>query len=394
MKTCWDVLGIATTTDVEAIRQAYLSLLPAYHPESDPQGFKQLREAYESALRQTATPPVAEAVVDEDTSRINAVVAEFHELLGSDARRFQPSAWQRFIQKLNELPVSLVERVRWPLCATAWQNFPISYTCLQLLAERLSWQRLDCDAEMMDEDTLELFLYDIWHGDPFDLTLLSSLPAGIQVQTIHSYTALKNAFMHNPRFFSQMIAQHGAMIIPDDKRLLRRLLHWYSALAWYFPELLPIAWAWQEEEPESEDAHYYECAQRVFAGEGDSLAVELCAYWQQYPSTQADTLLLEWCFRHRPDNYSLLVLAVENREQQDDDGNPALYIPGGSTRTRLLWLRALHSGRLSPLSYRFVAHRLNHAAPAMDALSGRGAAGLCKNAQPTAVSRATGHSEY
>ncbi|EDX1678663.1 J domain-containing protein, partial [Salmonella enterica subsp. enterica serovar Cerro] len=50
MKTCWQVLGIEATTDTDAIRQAYLALLPSFHPETDPQGFKQLREAYENAL--------------------------------------------------------------------------------------------------------------------------------------------------------------------------------------------------------------------------------------------------------------------------------------------------------------------------------------------------------
>ncbi len=44
--------GIEATTDTDAIRQAYiLALLPSFHPETDPQGFGQLREAYENALQ-------------------------------------------------------------------------------------------------------------------------------------------------------------------------------------------------------------------------------------------------------------------------------------------------------------------------------------------------------
>ncbi|STJ12629.1 DnaJ-class chaperone [Escherichia coli] len=51
MKTCWQILDISQTTDVDIIRRAYLALLPSFHPETDPQGFKQLRQAYEDALR-------------------------------------------------------------------------------------------------------------------------------------------------------------------------------------------------------------------------------------------------------------------------------------------------------------------------------------------------------
>lgn len=49
MKNCWKILDIEETTDVDIIRRAYLALLPSFHPETDPQGFKQLRQAYEEA---------------------------------------------------------------------------------------------------------------------------------------------------------------------------------------------------------------------------------------------------------------------------------------------------------------------------------------------------------
>ncbi len=40
MKNCWKILDIEETTDVDIIRRAYLALLPSFHPETDPQGFK------------------------------------------------------------------------------------------------------------------------------------------------------------------------------------------------------------------------------------------------------------------------------------------------------------------------------------------------------------------
>nr|WP_249264762.1 J domain-containing protein [Salmonella enterica] len=67
MKTCWQVLGIEATADIDAIRQAYLALLPTFHPETDPQGFKQLREAYETALQGTKSPSIAVVEEDSDT---------------------------------------------------------------------------------------------------------------------------------------------------------------------------------------------------------------------------------------------------------------------------------------------------------------------------------------
>lgn len=48
--SCWNVIGIARTCDISAIRKAYARRLRQCHPEEDPVGYQRLREAYEEAL--------------------------------------------------------------------------------------------------------------------------------------------------------------------------------------------------------------------------------------------------------------------------------------------------------------------------------------------------------
>ncbi|HCL4919916.1 J domain-containing protein [Salmonella enterica] len=364
MKTCWQVLGIEATTDTDAIRQAYLALLPSFHPETDPQGFKQLREAYEYALRFTKSPAITMVEEDPDTPWVNYLREIFGDLLADGERRFQPQAWQEFIQQINKLSISQVEKSRWWLCDIAMQTFPVSYSCMNLLSQRLSWEQRDCNEEM-DRERLDNFLSYVEHGDMFDYALLLNIPPEVQNQTLAFYDALDSTFFEHPLYFAQLMAQHGPWIVPDDLRFHRRLLRWFSTLHLGVAELLPVALTWQEAEPDSQTPGYYYLAQRVFCGEGDSLLPELYAQWWAHPSTQLDDLLLRWCRQHRPDFFPLLVMAVETREQVDIDGEPLLYIPGSSARSCLLWAEALHSGALSPLSESFIARRLNYGAPAM-----------------------------
>ncbi|AWH87912.1 J domain-containing protein [Limnobaculum parvum] len=49
MATIWDVLGIKPTTDENEIRRAYARELKLRRPDKDPQGFQQLREAFDHA---------------------------------------------------------------------------------------------------------------------------------------------------------------------------------------------------------------------------------------------------------------------------------------------------------------------------------------------------------
>ncbi|MGA0602546.1 J domain-containing protein [Caulobacter sp. KR2-114] len=62
----WAVLGIAATRDVGDIRRAYAARLKVTHPEDDAEGFRQLREAYETALAMARSRAFAPAAADGD----------------------------------------------------------------------------------------------------------------------------------------------------------------------------------------------------------------------------------------------------------------------------------------------------------------------------------------
>ena len=51
MSYWWQVLEISRESDKQTIKKAYASLLKKYHPETDPEGYQRLREAYNEALK-------------------------------------------------------------------------------------------------------------------------------------------------------------------------------------------------------------------------------------------------------------------------------------------------------------------------------------------------------
>lgn len=358
MKSCWETLNIAVTENKDIIRQAYLALLPSFHPETDPQGFKQLRQAYEAALRLAESPSEETDISPRPIAVEHEILIAFRALLASDTDRFQSAAWQRFIQRLNTYSIDEVDELRWRLCEIAMASDYLSFDCIRLLAERLSW-RQQPNTEQIVQEELESFLDAIGRSDIFAFSTLTDFSAVAQNEAIDFFRMFGRIWFNNPEWLAAFLSIHRTVVTPDDTRLHRNLLRWYSALKCGMPELLTYARAWREAEPENEDAHYYACAQRVYCGESDSLLPDLCAFWQRFPSTQADALLLYWCRQHRIGTAPLLALVIEARELVNDKGKPLIYIPGDSAHTRLLWADILYSGDLSPLSRDFLTSWLN-----------------------------------
>ena len=46
----WEILGIEPTSDKKEIKRAYAKLLKQYHPEENPEEFKQIQAAYQQCL--------------------------------------------------------------------------------------------------------------------------------------------------------------------------------------------------------------------------------------------------------------------------------------------------------------------------------------------------------
>ncbi|MGQ5524762.1 J domain-containing protein [Chitinimonas sp. PSY-7] len=128
-KDCWQVLGIAPTSDEREVKRTYAKLLKANRPEDDAEAFQALRTAFEAAMWaadelsqqpaptvETSGPPVAEhsdSVLEaklrpyiETLARLNehgtceetmqALAATLKELDLPNARQHDPQLWRMF----------------------------------------------------------------------------------------------------------------------------------------------------------------------------------------------------------------------------------------------------------------------------------------------------------
>lgn len=94
MKEFWKILGIAETRDPIQIKNAYRTKLTSVNPEDDPEGFKQLRSAYEAAVSWAETP--AEEA-QEDLTEAGIWIRKVKGVYECFLKRIQKSCWQELL---------------------------------------------------------------------------------------------------------------------------------------------------------------------------------------------------------------------------------------------------------------------------------------------------------
>lgn len=92
-KEAFIILGIEQTKEEDAIKQAYRAKLVSVNPEDDPEGFKQLRQAYEAAAAYARREDQEEGLA-EDTSPVGLWIKEVEETYCSLPKRTNADEWR------------------------------------------------------------------------------------------------------------------------------------------------------------------------------------------------------------------------------------------------------------------------------------------------------------
>jgi len=313
--TCWIRLGIEPTKDQNAIRGAYRARLPEHHPETDPEGFQALREAYETALRH-ARETEQEAPAERDVSLAQATLDQFAELLKDSTRRFNPQAWEAFIQQLDLLPLEALEDISWPLLEAVRGNGILSNECVRPLARRLAWlqQLLRLDFEQAQD--IEAFLARLEEPDLVPCHLINNWPGVAQQETLWYLHTLEYLYNERPLFeYEAFASQHLCLPLPKDDALPRRLLLQCSQAGIGLPDL--FEWCMDEwhAHPDDLDLLYLLAVQSSLLNLGE-LALR---YWsllhRKHHHPQAPRHLLDLCYGMQPELLPLLIQALDFQEE-------------------------------------------------------------------------------
>lgn len=317
--SCWIRLGIEPTKDQALIRNAYRARLPEHHPESDPEGFQALREAYESATRFARHEE--DEIEDEGAGapEVPQTLVDFYALLEDPARRFNPEAWQTFVTALDQLPLDALDDLGWRLFHALANAGSLSYCCASLLAQRMGWEHQLLDLGFEQANKVEQFLQRIKAPDPFDTTLMSGWSEPAQMETLWYARSLDYLFEHRPLHeFEDFASHHTCLPLPADEVFIKRLLVRFTQAGIGGAGLLQLCVEQQSQAPDDVDWLYLLACQNSLLGLEDQALPCWIRLWLEYRHPKAESCLLELCAKRQPDFLALLIQAFDRLENFRD----------------------------------------------------------------------------
>jgi len=170
----WLILNIPETDDKDAVKRAYMNELTKHNPEDDPEGFRNLRAAYEAALAEIDEKAAGEA----DNSPIGIFMRKAESLYKDFAKRREPAAWRELLQDDICARLDTEDEINKRLLAFFMDNYNMPAVVWQTLDARFGWgEKKDELKKVFPADYIEYVLsrakYDYLDYNMFDASAAS-----------------------------------------------------------------------------------------------------------------------------------------------------------------------------------------------------------------------------
>ena len=179
---CWAFLGISPTEDEREVRKAYLEKLPSYHPEEDPDGFRQLRQAMEEALKEAGRRREEQQNQENQgfcesgilgREEIQEFLRKAEEIYRDYGRRIRPQEWEGLLSLPVCQELESQREAGWALLGYLMDHFHLPHSCYQVFDKHFGWQDDEAELYQRFPEGFTNYLFDrIREEDSFRYELL------------------------------------------------------------------------------------------------------------------------------------------------------------------------------------------------------------------------------
>ena len=133
----WSILGIEPTEDKEIIKRAYMTELPKYNPEDDPQGFTRLRLAYENILNEINRK---DKLSEEKSTPVDRFMGQLEDIYQDIIKRRDGRVWEELLQDEVCIRLDLVDEAEEKVMTFLMENNILPKKIWILLEKCFDWR--------------------------------------------------------------------------------------------------------------------------------------------------------------------------------------------------------------------------------------------------------------
>jgi tetratricopeptide (TPR) repeat protein len=182
---CFKVLEINPTNDVKIIKRAYSTKLKVCSPETDPEGFKALRAAYEEALQKASQE---EPASDKVLTPVDEFMKRFEENYNNFEKRIDTATWKELLESDICYNIDTGKEISDRILAFLMDSYSLPHEVWTEFNSYFSWTAKKEKLYLQyPKNFIDFIIYKITGKDYFRYSKLLECPGGKQETFINEY---------------------------------------------------------------------------------------------------------------------------------------------------------------------------------------------------------------
>ena len=187
---CFQVLGISPTKDIKEIKRAYSNMLRLHSPETDPDGFQKVREAYEQAI---AKANEAEEQ-PEPLTPVDEFMAKFKEYYDNFEKRIDENTWRELLDSDICCNIETGKEISERILAFIMENYNYPYEIWTLFNSYFSWtSKKEKLYQQFPKNFIDFVIYKITNKTYFRYDYVKNCEKGKEEYFLTEYSKANSA---------------------------------------------------------------------------------------------------------------------------------------------------------------------------------------------------------
>lgn len=221
---CFEILGISPTKDTKEIKRAYSKKLQIHNPESDPEGFQKIREAYEEAIAKASQ----EESNNTELTPVEAFMAKFKACYDDFEKRIDEKAWRELLDSDICCNIETGKEISERILAFIMDNYNYPYEIWVLFDNYFSWKnKKEKLYQQFPKNFIDFVIYKITNKTYFRYEHVKNCERGQEETFLTEYSKASNSLEEYDLYTAKKSLEKAKEICgdhPDLKILTSRYL--------------------------------------------------------------------------------------------------------------------------------------------------------------------------